>query len=78
MSGKGNCYDNAPTERFFRSLKSEWVRKTVYENLAEMKNDITDYILGYYRKLRPHTFNQQLTPEKKEQLFYQQNLLKTV
>lgn len=30
MSRRGNCYDNAPTERFFRSLKSEWITKTVY------------------------------------------------
>lgn len=78
MSRRGNCYDNAPTERFFRSLKSEWITKTVYTDIAEMKNDITDYILGYYRKLRPHTFNQQMTPEKKEQLFYKQKLLKCV
>lgn len=78
MSRRGNCYDNAPTERFFRSLKSEWITKTVYADTAEMRNDITDYILGYYRKLRPHSFNQQITPEKKEQLFYEQNLLKCV
>lgn len=78
MSRSGNCYDNAPTERFFRSLKSEWIMKKVYADFAEMRSDITDYILGYYRKLRPHAFNQQMTPEKKEQLFYEQNLLKCV
>lgn len=78
MSRRGNCYDNAPTERFFRSLKSEWINKTVYDDTTEMQHDIADYIFGYYRKLRPHTFNNQLTPEKKEQLYYQQNLLKCV
>lgn len=78
MSRRGNCYDNAPTERFFRSLKSEWIMKTAYADIVDMRNDITAYILGYYRKLRPHTFNNQLTPEKKEQLFYKQNLLKSV
>lgn len=78
MSRRGNCYDNAPTERFFRSLKSEWISKTIYPDMTEMRRDITEYIVGYYRKLRPHAFNKQLTPEKKEQLFYKQNLLKCV
>ena len=30
MSRKGNCWDNAPTERFFSSLKPEWLMGNVY------------------------------------------------
>ncbi len=30
MSRKGNCWDNAPTERFFSSLKREWLTGNVY------------------------------------------------
>ena len=37
MSRKGNCWDNAPTERFFRSFKTEWMPKGGYENIIEAK-----------------------------------------
>jgi putative transposase len=32
MSRRGNCWDNSPMERFFRSLKTEWVPKVGYQN----------------------------------------------
>ncbi|WP_083603642.1 DDE-type integrase/transposase/recombinase [Psychrobacter sp. C 20.9] len=47
MSRKENCWDNAPTERFFRSFKTEWMPKGGYENITEAKQDICDYIWGY-------------------------------
>lgn len=34
MSRRGNCLDNSPMERVFRSLKSEWLRKVVMVILA--------------------------------------------
>lgn len=34
MSRRGNCWDNSPMERFFRSLKTEWVPQVGYQNLA--------------------------------------------
>jgi len=48
MSRRGNCWDNAPMERFFRSLKTEWIPNKGYESFACAKRDITDYIIGYY------------------------------
>ena len=33
MSCRGNCWDNAPTERFFRSFKTEWMPKDGYEDV---------------------------------------------
>jgi len=36
MSRRGNCWDNAPMERFFRSLKSEWVPKMGYRSIDEV------------------------------------------
>ena len=47
MSRKGNCWDNAPTERFFRSLKSERLSdyRFVARRSAEMQ--VLDYI-SYY------------------------------
>tara|TARA_R100000935_G_scaffold58710_1_gene97199 strand:+ start:488 stop:1300 length:813 start_codon:yes stop_codon:yes gene_type:complete len=78
MSRKGNCWDNAPTERFFRSFKTEWMPKNGYENIAEAKSAIIDYIWGYYQTVRPHTFNNYLTPLEKEKRYFNKNLLSGV
>ena len=78
MSRKGNCWDNAPTERFFRSFKTEWMLKGGYENIAEAKNAIVDYIWGYYQIVRPHRFNDYLPPAEKERRYFNQNLLSGV
>ena len=78
MSRRGNCWDNAPTERFFRSLKTEWIPKGGYENIDEASTAITDYIGGYYQTVRPHTFNNYLTPAEKEKRYFNKNLLSGV
>ena len=57
MSRRGNCWDNSPMERFFRSLKNEWIPVTGYPSFAEAKVAITRYIIGYYSQLRPHQYN---------------------
>lgn len=62
MSRRGNCWDNAPMERFFRSLKTEWVPTSGYRNFTEAKHSITDYIVGYYSQIRPHQHNNGLSP----------------
>jgi len=38
-------------ERFFRSLKSEWIPQTGYHSFTEAKHDIIDYIIGYYSQV---------------------------
>lgn len=78
MSRRGNCWDNAPTERFFRSFKTEWMPKSGYENIFEAKSAIADYIWGYYQTVRPHTFNNYLTPLEKEKRYFNKNLLSGV
>jgi len=70
MSRRGNCWDNAPMERFFRSLKSEWIPKTGYESLAQAKNEIIDYIIGYYSQVRPHQHNNGLAPNLAEKKYW--------
>ena len=57
MSRPGNCWDNAPMERFFRSFKTEWMPKVGYENFKDAKYSVSDYINGYYNKVRPHHYN---------------------
>lgn len=66
MNRKGNCRDNTPTERFFRSFKYERMPKHGYKNIREAKVDVTNYILGYYSQIRPHSFNNHLSPVEKE------------
>jgi len=62
MSRRGNCWDNAPVERFFRSLKSERIRKTLYADHAEARADIHDYIANFYNTLRLHSAAGNRTP----------------
>jgi len=71
MSRRGNCWDNAPMERVFRSLKTEWVPSIGYASLKQAESDIGSYLMGYYNYQRPHSFNQGLAPaiaEKKPYL----------
>ena len=49
-------------ERFFRSLKTEWVPTVGYRSFAEAQQEITRYIIGYYYQLRPHQYNGGLLP----------------
>lgn len=70
LSRRGNCWDNAPMERFFRSLKAEWVPALGYRNIIEGQQEISRYIIGYYSQLRPHQYNGGLTPNESERLFW--------
>ena len=62
MSRRGNCWDNAPMERFFRSFKTEWMPKECYNNYAEAERDTLKYILQHYNTKRGHSYNNYLSP----------------
>ena len=70
MSRRGNCWDNSPMERFFRSLKTEWVPETGYASFIDAKQSITDYIVGYYSQFRPHTHNEKMPPNTAEKIYW--------
>ncbi|MGK3611113.1 DDE-type integrase/transposase/recombinase, partial [Escherichia coli] len=70
MSRRGNCWDNSPMERFFRSLKNEWVPATGYVSFSDAAHAITDYIVGYYSALRPHEYNGGLPPNESENRYW--------
>lgn len=55
MSRKGNCWDNAPTESFFNSLKNERVYGMRYATRAEAVADLFDYIEVFYNRSRRHS-----------------------
>lgn len=61
MSRKGNCWDNAPTERFFGSLKREWLTGNRYIIRDAAIRDVRDYI-AYYNSRRLHTTIGDKTP----------------
>lgn len=69
MSRRGNCWDNAPMERFFRSLKTEWVPTFGYRSFKDADLSITDYVLGYYSQTRPHSHNGGLSPAMAERAY---------
>ncbi|WP_121314703.1 IS3-like element IS222 family transposase, partial [Pseudomonas aeruginosa] len=62
MSRRGNCWDNSPMERLFRSLKSEWVPSTGYLTAQEAQRDISHYLMHRYNWIRPHQFNDGPSP----------------
>ncbi len=54
-------------ERLFRSLKSEWIPALGYRNLPEAKKDVGGYLMDYYNRQRPHTFNDGISPVAAEE-----------
>ena len=70
MSRRGNCWDNAPMERFFRRLKSEWIPDTGFHSFNEAKQTVWNYIIGYYSQVRPHGHNDGLAPNEAEKKFW--------
>lgn len=55
MSSKGNCYDNAMVETFFKTLKSELVWRTMFETRQDAEQAIGRYIDGFYNPVRRHS-----------------------
>ena len=55
MSRKGNCYDNAPIESFFSTLKSEHIHFQKYRTRNDAKTDVFAYIEGFYNRQRLHS-----------------------
>ena len=66
LSRRGNCWDNAPMERFFRSLKSEWIPSQGYPSSGQAIADVLVYVNQYYNHVRPHSTNQYQTPGARE------------
>jgi len=66
MSRKANCWDNAPMESFFGTLKTELVNGRRYATREEAKRDLFAYIEGYYNRRRLHSALGYITPEQAE------------
>jgi putative transposase len=70
MSRTGNCYDNAPMESFFSTLKCEHVHFQYYRTRQEATTDIFSYIVGFYNRQRRHSSLGYLSPDEFERRYY--------
>jgi transposase InsO family protein len=68
MSRKGDCWDNAVMESFYRSLKTELVHQQDYKTKAEARQDIFEYIEVFYNRQRIHSYLGYLCPVDYEAL----------
>lgn len=68
MSRKGNCWDNAPVESFFATLKKECVYRTRFKTHDEARSQIFVYIETYYNVKRRHSKLGFRTPDEFERL----------
>ena len=66
MSARGSCYDNAPVESFFSSLKRERIRRRTYRTREEAKADVFDYIECFYNRKRRHAYLGYISPAEFE------------
>ncbi len=66
MSRKGDCWDNAPMESFFHTLKTERVHHRIYATRAEARRDLFGYIEGFYNSRRLHSALGYISPADME------------
>jgi len=67
MSRRGNCWDNAPMESFFASLKKELVHREDYQTRAEARRSVFEYIEVFYNRVRRHSALGYVSPVAYEQ-----------
>lgn len=68
MSRKGNCWDNAPAESFFKTLKAELIASIgTFRNYAHARETIFQYIEVWYNRKRLHSSLGYKTPAEAEQ-----------
>jgi transposase InsO family protein len=68
MSRKGNCWDNAVAESFFKTLKSNLVYQTYFYTKKQAKAEIFEYIEVYYNRTRSHSYLGNLSPVRFEEM----------
>ena len=70
FSAKGHPYDNAVMECFFKYMKKEETGRRSYSGIDELRLSLFEYIVGYYNSYRPHSHNGSLSPNEREDIFF--------
>jgi transposase InsO family protein len=70
MSRRGNCYDNAPMESFWGTMKNELVHHRHYRTRQEAIREITEYIDVFYNRERRQKRLGYLSPAAYVKKFY--------
>lgn len=65
----GYPYDNAVTEVFFRYLKQREIKRRTYHSIPQVQLSCFEYIKEFYNNYIPHSANNGLTPNQKEENF---------
>ena len=68
MSRKGNCWDNACAESFFKTLKTELIGRIIYSSRLAAREAIFEYIEVFYNRQRLHSSLGYRTPLEYETL----------
>ena len=71
MSRKGDCWDNAVSESFFHSLKTELIYHEDFKTKAQANEMIFEYIEIFYNRKRLHSYNNYLSPSEFEEKMLQ-------
>lgn len=69
MSRRGNCYDNAPMESFWGSLKNELIHQKTYLTRQTAIDEIVEYVEIFYNRMRRHTSLGNISPAQALKLF---------
>jgi putative transposase len=68
MSRRGDCWDNACAETFFKTLRAELIRGMIYRSKEEAREEIFKYVEVFYNRKRLHSYLGYLTPTEFEEL----------
>ena len=74
MSRRGNCYDNAVAESFFKTLKKELVRKQVFVTREIAASKIFEYIEMFYNPKRRDSYLDYISPNEFEKRYNETSL----
>lgn len=74
MSRKGDCWDNAVAESFFKTLKTEWIYRNKYATKRQATISVFEYIEIWYNTQRSHSSLNYLSPEEFGELINKQKL----
>ncbi len=74
MSRKGDCWDNAVAESFFKTLKTEWIYRNKYASKRQATVSVFEYIETWYNTQRSHSSLNYLSPEEFGKLINKQKL----